>query len=571
MTSALFACPPATPQCDENGRCEPQPTGGGTGGGSEATDAGPLDAGVFTPGDTCANALPVDFGGGTKVTLSVDLAQATGQYEPRCGSPVGSGNDMVFALDLPQAQKLRVTATSTGANPQAPVLALMASPCTSEAMRQCSASTPTVLEVERVQAGTWFVLLDNYQAADVPGTYELEFELLPAPPQLPNDECATATQLTFTNDVATVTGTVVGADDTNAYGPPEVCTSTLHTSGDVFYRFTLTQPQQVVIEVSSSQFSPSMDLRSACAGEVLACSRGTTAIPAGSFSPNLPAGDYVVMVDMASEDRGEFTLKVTLSPPVIPPPNNCTAPETLVPGATVMFDASGDTADLAGLSCGFLRQHEAAYTFTLATPQVVSLVVTPMGPENPNIELRRTACNPGEVLDCESKSDPGPVSLQGRALPAGTYYVVIGFETDFASAGLSFDVQPMPAPPAHDTCATAQQVVFNGDIAMTTVNMVGSTASYTPSGACSALSGGDVVYRVTVPAGDTLFVNTTTGGRLPHVIFTTTTCASAAQVVCDFERTAYENTTGGAQTVFVIIKASKPGREGTVNVKFTMN
>ena len=223
-------------------------TGGGAmgGGGGSTTDGGvdaglmvvdPFDdGGVFVPGDICSYALPVEFDGGTTSTVSVDLAAASNQYKAVCNGSTGDGNDLVFAITLSEPKGLIVTATDTSGNTQDGVLALVNSPCALFQQAACADNTinAEVLTLERLPAGTWYVLLEN-SADDAAndGTYDVQFELIDPVAGPANDRCSAAQDLTFTNGTVMVNGSTAGAFN-DTIGQPLTCSAQSALAPEVF-------------------------------------------------------------------------------------------------------------------------------------------------------------------------------------------------------------------------------------------------------------------------------------------------------------------------------------------------
>ena len=513
--------------------------GGGGGGGVNPTDggvdAGPAvvdpfdDGGVFIAGDICTYAIPVTFDGGTTTTVSVDLAAASNQYKAVCNTQTGGGNDLVFAITLTEPRGLIVTATDTSANVQDGVLALVNSPCALFNQVACADNVtgPEVLTMDRLPAGTWYVLLENYaNDATGDGTYDVRFELVDPVAGPANDSCSAAQNLTFTNGTVMVTGTTAGAfNDTG--GQPLTCSAPSALAPDVFYKFTLTQPQDVVVTVVSgttSSLSPVIALTTTCgvggAGNELGCDR-----TAGTFTARrVLAGTYFLVVDGDGGSTGAFTLTVTISPPTTLPMNDtCANPATLVPNVSQMVDANAALSDYM-FSCSGPAGGDVVYQFTTTMAQKVTVTATGTGSADAVISLRSAPCDDDtNELGCIDTVLPTEV-LTRLNVPAGTYYVVLAAYTLTAGQfGIALVLEPPVLPPINDTCATPATLVPNTS---QTIDLAGAFADYEIN--CSPFSGGDVVYQFTTTQPQRVVITATGVGSSDAVLGLRAACTDLA-------------------------------------------
>lgn len=449
-------------------------TGGGGGGGGMMVDAGPIDpfddGGVFVPGDICTYAIPVAFDGGmdpdggVSVTLQVDLATAQDQYQASCSSTVsGSGTDLLFEVKTTEPKGLLVTATNTSTEAQNPVLALVASPCATFQQTMCfdeaGSTDPEQLIVPRLPAGTWYVLLENYSSTATPGTMDVKFELVDPEPAPANDTCASPETLTFVNDTISVTGTTVGAfNDTG--GRPLSCSMRSANNPEVFYQFTLTDPHDVHVVLSTpmgSNLSAAVAVTKTCGAaggrNELGCDTGAADLTAKGLQP----GTYFIVVDDNgfNNEQGEFSLTATLLPPTAVPTNDtCDMPATLAPNATVMVNANDARRDYPPSCRNFSSGGDVVYQFTTTQAQKVTLTASSMAADAV-LEVRGGPCETGMALECSDTANSGVDEvLTIPNLPAGTYFVVLSaYSATNGQFGLSLALDaPVPVP-ANDTCA----------------------------------------------------------------------------------------------------------------------
>ncbi len=578
--------------------------GGGsvTGGGGGTTDAGfdagpPVDpfddGGTFVPGDICTYAIPVLFDGGVSAdgglasttTLTVDLAAASNQYKADCNSSNGSSNDVIFEVTLTEPKGLVVTATDTSGKSQDAVLSLMTSPCLRLAQAACIDATTQaeVLSLDRVPAGTWYVLLENYASDNLDdGTYDVQFELTEPLPGPPNDSCGQAQALTFTSNVASVTGTTTGAFNDTA-GAPLTCSSASARQPEVFYSFTLTQPQDVRVLMgvpTTSNLFPAVAITNTCGASGVMNQRGCATGSTGTFTArSVPAGTYFVVVDGAGSTPGDFTLEVTLLPATPLPGNDtCVSPTPLTPAASLMVDLAAATGDYT-FSCGTPSGGDVVFQFSTTQAQRVVVTATGVGTSaDAVLALRGGPCDSSADLRCANNEGfSAPEVLTVNNLPAGTYYVLLGSDGTDTAFGISLALEPPRPPPTNESCSAPEMVTLTAGAATRTVDLTDATADIASDLCGLSSDGGDVVYEVSIPAMQTLtVVATPVGSVLDPVLFAKTpTCAMATSEVClddgfpgDPETITVPNTTAAAITAFVVVKAYNIESPGEVTLTF---
>jgi hypothetical protein len=518
-------------------------TGGGGGGGGvvdAGIDAGVIDpfedGGTFAAGDICSRPIVVNFDGGTTATLSVDLSMVTHQYQAACNSSDGETGDVIFELDLPVAKGLVVTADG---DTQDSVIAVLQDPCPAQSTVACidTGTEPEVLTVERLPAGKWYVLLENYaDDATTDGPYTVQFELTEPPPAPSNDTCAAATPIMLMNGTGTAMGTTRGAFSDNA-SRPLTCSTGSGRSPEVFYTFTLAQPADATIALvaaTGTAASPVVALLDSCTGAERACRTGSMSTVTAR---NLAAGTYVVVVDGTDADTGDFSLTVTTTAPTPPPANDTCAmatPITLTAGtATVTgstLSATNDNASQA-LTCstGSATGSEVYYSLTLAAAaNVTVLVETPAGSDLTPAVALLTACSMGMERGCDTGTGGTFVS---RNLQPGTYFIVVdGTDSDQGAFSLTVTTSAATPPPANDTCSAPTTLVPN---VSQMIDANSGNADYEFSCAGSS-AGGDVVYQFTTTGPQTVRLTATAvNGTDPVISLRAAPCAdSSNEIAC---------------------------------------
>ena len=312
------------------------------------------------------------------------------------------------------------------------------------------------------------------------------FTTLAPPPA--NDECASATPITSIG-VGTcgtaVTGTNVGATTSSTTGTPAPgCAS--YAGGDVW--FSLTVPANGIVQVSTDQGSGTsisdtgLALYSGACGSLtlISCDDDSgpdafSLIRATGLTPG--ATIYARVWEYGNDAFGSFAI-CAQTDPACAPPTALTAGSVTSTSASVSFTAgNGNTS----------------YTVTY----------TPQGGSATTITPAPTA---------------SPVALTGLT-PSTQYTVSVtgncsGGQT--STAATTTFTTPAP-PPANDECASATPITSIGvgtcGTAVTGTNVGATTSSTTgtPAPGCASYAGGDVWFRLTVPANGIVQVSTDQG------------------------------------------------------------
>ncbi|MGC4118388.1 MAG: PPC domain-containing protein [Myxococcales bacterium] len=260
----------------------------------------------------------------------------------------------------------------------------------------------------------------------------------------PNNLCANATALTFTNDTVTVTGTTAGAQ--NSY------TATCGTANgaDVTYSFTIPagSNRQVTATVTptSAGYVPAVSIQTVCgstvAAENKACKVASSSSPVSAVAASLAPGTYYVVVDGAGGTEGPFSL--TLSAMPVSVPDTCAAAQAidLSPLAAAGYVGTlplvyGDTTAAANDYGGSCRTQtnsarELVYAVTIpagTTPRnlKVTMQFTSSASFRPYVYIRKDNCTSTAAADqvaCAYSASGNPsVAVSVANAGPGTYYV----------------------------------------------------------------------------------------------------------------------------------------------------
>jgi hypothetical protein len=566
-----------------------------------------LELGALPPvdNDACPGATALTFTSGT-ATATGDTTFATNgnggaDQTPSCSNTARtSGRDLVYSYTLTQAQDVTLSVTPTGTSPTLePVLSVRATTCsdaTTTAERGCvspQAPTPARLSLVNQPAGTYLVWVDS--SRDSTGPFQLEVQLAAPTPPPANDSCSAPQALTFTNGVASFSGSTAQAANDNFPGDvsPTCSPSARQNGRDVVFSFTLAQPQDVGLSVapaSGSTLVPAVYVRkNSCTSQVLSdevvCQATIGTVT--SRLTRLAAGTYFVFVDSSGNSSGAFTGSVTVSAPTPAPANDgCSGAQVLsftngvatVSGSMVAAGNSNTPNDNAP-ACGtdfFPRRfgRDLVYSYTLTQAQDVDVTVTPSnGGLVPVVYVRApgqcSSFSAGFELTCVAQSESRPVRAYLPNQAAGTYFLFV--DSNSLAAGdfsLAVTVRAPTSPPTNDSC-TAPVVVTQG-----ATGVMGDTSAATNtysslnlSAACRGstfLDARDVVFQFTPGATGTVTATVTPeAGFNPALLLLQPSCAATECVrrvdaagVGVPESFAFPVTQG--QTVFLVVDSASP-------------
>ncbi len=200
---------------------------------------------------------------------------------------------------------------------------------------------------------------------------------------------------------------------------------------------------------------------------------------------------FWVLVRNQVPDKLTYTLTVETRP--MPPANDaCSSPAALQQNATTSGTTEGASHDGTG-SCGGAGA-DVFYSLTLAEASTVHLDLAASSPAALSLS---TSCDPATQITC---ADAGTAEhLAFDALQAGTYLVRVVTDTagQEGKFGLAVRVDPAPAPPAGETCDSAEPLTVSNGVALASGNLALATDNYP---ATCGTNGGDAVYSLSLAA-----------------------------------------------------------------------
>lgn len=408
-----------------------------------------LDPSPAPLNDICASAAPLGLSGVGSVTVQGNTTGAKAD-SLGCGGQ-GSGNDLVYGLTVTQPSQLLARVTpQQGSGLKPSVYLRKKAACASNAVADelaCEAALApggiATLVLPRLSAGDYVLWVDGDQGSS--GAFELQVDLLPAPPAPPNDRCVGAQPVDLlTTQQVTVQGTTEAANDDFA----AVC-AVGASSPDVVYAVTLGQARSLGVELKALPGSGLKPVLSVEPGPL--CLERPSALGACLYNdpqafdrlaanfPNLGPGTYFFWVDGDNGSYGDFSLKLRTGAPIeYRPSNDDCGPfallPTLVPGQQEIGDTRAARNDtVSGCQGPYAANGEeagdVAFRLSLASTQTVTLTVTPDALDGqlfrPLLSVRGPwpGCSQiAPVLGCQAAATyGGAVTLTLPNLPAGTY------------------------------------------------------------------------------------------------------------------------------------------------------
>lgn len=485
--------------------------------------------------DTCDDALDVSAGG----AFVLDTRGAVADYGLACA--FDNRGDLALRLTIPAGGGPRGVRITADADAFSVALSLRTACVDGASEIECANSFPSEIRVRSLDEGTYYILVAGVFGA---GEIFVNVELTDPLPPPPNETCASPIDVSAGG---TFTGSFVDvADDTTAG-------CSFGSSPDLFYSLHLDASADVRITASSPDADVSWSIRESCAvpASDLRCSYGS---PAAGTLHQLDAGDYFIVLEGPSYTEVDFTLNVEILPasPALPG-DTCATPIPLVPGVTYSGSLAGMEHDYE-VSCGF-HYREAVHVFTLDRAQDVTLDVDGGASAYLNVAIRPTCDSEAAQLRCDSGA---PARAHIRALPAGTYYVIVeGLSSPAYTIDLTLAPASMPVPvTGNDNCLSAVLVPETGGV------YTGNTFTALPDYATSTSTCGfmarskDVAFRLDLTTTRRVTA-TTDGSSFDTVLYYLIGACPGLEAACDDNsgegtRSLLETTLGPGTYYFIV-------------------
>ncbi len=261
-------------------------------------DLAPL-AGGSTPGDTCADAVPLTPG----TPVEGNTFQAHDDLQSPCAT--GEGYDVVYRVNLTARSRLKLWFEQSDLNNQGTIT--VTRNCAQIAQATCRAgNVGSARAYDHVlDAGQYYIIVDSAAARHF-GRFRLNSSV--EDPQAAERLCRSAPLLASGR---TVNGTTAGGTDRFQ----ATCAGGAH-SPENLYRLNLTRRSRVRLTLSA-QFDGALYLRQTCTQQATerACNDDSTDPQHSLIETVLPPGQYTVFVDgYGQNNSGTYTLETEITP-----------------------------------------------------------------------------------------------------------------------------------------------------------------------------------------------------------------------------------------------------------------
>jgi hypothetical protein len=357
---------------------------------------------------------------------------------------------------------------------------------------------------------TYYIRVYSYGSA-IPTTTDFDICVsMPAPPTS-NDNCANATLLTVDSICTPVTGTVLGATQSEL---ADSCAGFASSAAfDVWYKFVATATHSVIKVQGALSFDAVVILKDSCGGSTLNCADNTVSGGVEVINDtNLVIGHtYYVRVyayGAALPSTTDFDICVSLP---APPPlyDNCANAQLLAIDSTCNYIAGsvdGATQSEPADSCASFASTSAFdvwYKF-VADSNDVQIKVKGSSSFDPVLILK-DSCG-GSTIDCsDATASGGTETITASGLtPGNTYYVRV---YDYGSSmpetpEFEICISLPPPPPLNDDCSKAITLIVDSTCNFVAGTVLGATETG-PADSCNsyASSGAfDVWYKFVATA-----------------------------------------------------------------------
>ncbi|MCB2376303.1 fibronectin type III domain-containing protein [Hymenobacter sp. BT635] len=431
--------------------------------------------------DECAAAVTLTPSATTTCTAATSGTLQAAGATVGLAAPVGTADDDVWYKFTATNTTHIISLTGSGDYVQQ-VLSGTCGALTSVAFSDPSVRTYTGLTV----GTTYYVRVYSYSAT-IPTAAAAAFTICVTTPPLNDDPCGAITIAVAAGCASPTQGTNEAATTTTPVGYTNPGCGIAASPIDVWFKFTTAASGTASTAVSIiSTGTPAGQVRvfsaATCAGPFtqVGCKFNATAT-AGTLdlSGLTPSTTYYISVSgySSSSATGAFTLCIT-------PPPTCVAPAGLAVSGVTQTAATLSWSVSAGTGPFTVEYGPAGFTPGSAQGTVVTTTTA---------SLSLTTLTPGTNYQFYVTQNCGGAS--GNSLRSGP----VAFST----------VAP---PPANDECATATTIAVQLGGSCTT-RIVGTNAGATgstgaPAPGCSSYLGGDVWYRVVVPATGSIIAST---------------------------------------------------------------
>ncbi len=550
--------------------------------------------------DTCLSATPVALQvGQSSLSLSGNTQAASNNYSSRLLG-LGSGPDVVYAIDTAEAALLTFRLEFAAANGTA--LLSLTPNCSGVASGEAetgAAKAPyggPVTLTRNVEAGRrYYLWVDSEWPLSGPYRLSIESAAPTAPPA--NVACSQlGSPIAWDGNGATIEGSTF-------LGQSSAVTGTCGTMSGPELIYVVDIPPERPTRSLTATIRPgaharsdvplSLYLRTQCdssaAVDQAACQLGSAVGTATAFVPITKAARYYLFVDSASPIGDDFVLDLSLGAPA---PESCAEALPISLGADNTLVLKGDTRNVKGDIDNACPSTTAAnknpgrdlvYKLAVTAEQaatgrdLVASLTYANSAALATLFVRTGSCTTTTGELCERKTNSPASLVRVTNVQAKDYWIIIDSSSDASISSdftLNLSVVATGAqPPAVSACAGATELALPLGPATFTGTTRGGFA--TDGTKCKSGTGQEAVYSLNLTHGSPgddylvdLIVAPREGSRfVPSAEFRDSCNASSSSKVCgtgtaDLPAVALSVTVKSGTTYYLWVDSAAPGQEG---------
>ena len=323
------------------------------------------------------------------------------------------------------------------------------------------------------------------------------------------------------------------------------CGGTIVREG--WYQFTITSgPQIVSIVAQGNNRNIAIQLLSGACGSLsqLRCANATntngtqtetlihpTALNNGTY--------YIRILNVGNNNSMNLT---SLCVNASPANSLCTSATTLPCGTTNLSGTTALTTNLNPNGTGCTMSNNGVWYTFVGDGQATTITSTANSGFDHEMAIASGSCGSLTNITCQDAGfSGGTETFTFNAVLGTTYYVYIANWDAASSATGGFTIsRTCITPPTNDNCSGAITLTPALNCSYSNYTTVGATDSVgPPAPGCASYNGGDVWFRVTVPASGILTIDTQTGGITDSgMAVYSGTCGALTLITCDDDSSA---------------------------------
>jgi hypothetical protein len=521
---------------------------------SDASTADASDAPIVPTGGTCAmprgtitlpSASPISI---TSTTVgAMNNAPST-----RCQTNT-TGNDVVYTLVVTARTGVILSTDNPGTTFDT-TLSIRRT-CT-DAATELSCDDDSGIGTDRgassvlravLDPGTYSVIVDGYSGASGPFTLTAT-TFAPAA----NATCATATTLT--------PGTPLTGQMLTNTGAPGYCAPGLSPGGQLFYAVTLPASTLGTLRVTRAMATWNAALRVYADCDATTCVANTTSSASPSTLTFSNGGTaprrFIVSVAASASDSTVTPFDITVDTTTIMPGQSCESAQAITPGTPLMGQSTMG-ASLTAAPCRSENGGQRFFSVSIPAGQRVRVTATPPASGGQQPVLRAfdgcaaTTCIDNAIGGTSATPAAASVDIPNSGTTPRTVYVSLASPSS-GTAG-TWDVAAALSPlVAGQFCA--EPVALAPGMTLTNQD---ARNGVRPSAACSTtVNGGQLYYRLTVPAGQRTVVRAVPAGAMTAWTPTLRLLSTCTALSCLDSNTA--TAAGGTATLTIANGATTP-------------